>query len=114
MLRARIYEIGETQLPDTIEPLEIWMLDQIINELGWNRDESIHRIINDFTLVQEEKILIALRNIVKDMIVQYHGNNNVSDAPNHYKQNYPKPAPKRFFRLFRIPTPQFDHYQIGL
>ena len=60
MLRTRVYKIGETQLPDTIEPLEIRMLDQIVKELRGNANKTVNWIVDDFSFIHRLNFLAEL------------------------------------------------------
>ena len=60
VLRARIDQVGETELLDAIEPLEIRMFDQIINEFGRNCNKTVNRIVYNFSFVQRLKVFGTL------------------------------------------------------
>ena len=52
MKRTGIYEVGEAQLFDSPESLEVRMFDHIENKLIGNIDEPIYRIVENLSLVQ--------------------------------------------------------------
>jgi hypothetical protein len=52
--RSRIDIMRQSDLFDPSEPLEIPVFDQVKDKVGWDGDEPIYRIIEDFTLIHEE------------------------------------------------------------
>ena len=53
MLSTRVNKIGKPQLPDTVKPLEIGMLDQIINQCSGNGNKTVNGVVDDFSFVQK-------------------------------------------------------------
>jgi hypothetical protein len=48
---ARIYEMGQTELPYSAQTLKPGMLDQVKNNIKRDFDKSVNGIIDDFQLV---------------------------------------------------------------
>lgn len=51
MCGAGIYKAGKSQLSYPTESLNIGMFKQVKNEVGRYDDESVYRIIDDFTFI---------------------------------------------------------------
>jgi len=57
--RAGIDQAGETQLPDVAQPLKPWMLHQIIDQITWQADKPVYRVINNLSPVSQTECFYA-------------------------------------------------------
>jgi hypothetical protein len=49
MVRSGINKMGESQLLDPVQPLEIWMRNNAVNEFVADIDESEYRVVDYFS-----------------------------------------------------------------
>jgi len=52
MQRPRINQVGHTQLFNITQSLEIWVLNQIKYQFGWDTDKTVNRVVNDLLFIQ--------------------------------------------------------------
>jgi len=46
-----IHQVRQPELLDSAQPLKVWMLNQIGNEIIGNRNKAVHRIVKYFPFV---------------------------------------------------------------
>lgn len=57
---SRENQAEQAGLPDSPQPLEVRMLDNIEQDFVRNPDEAVYRVVDDFEFVQRGKILVVL------------------------------------------------------
>jgi len=65
MLRGRIGKVSEPELLYPAKPLKIGMLDHIEDQRIGDRDETVHRVVDDLLLVGVMQNGVFLLNIPK-------------------------------------------------
>lgn len=54
-MRPRIHIIGKPKLIDSAQALKVRMLNKVKNQLEWNRNETVNRVVENLVFVNKRQ-----------------------------------------------------------